>query len=157
MATSTRADWDTYFLELARQAATRSSCRLNQHGAVIVSNRRIQSTGYNGTPSGFGNCDAGACPRGKSGDLSEPCAGLHAEANAILYAAPEDRQGATLYITGVPCFECAKLIANSGLVEIVALEDGSTENFDGVRRFLHDCDVRVRVLPAPDRAVESSP
>ena len=146
MASKKRADWDTYFLELAKQAATRSSCRLNQHGAVIVSNRRIQATGYNGTPSGFGNCDGGACPRGKTGDLSLPCAGLHAEANAILYAAPEDREGATLYVTGVPCFECAKLIANSGLREIVALEDGSLDTMETVRKFLLDCKVMVRVL-----------
>jgi dCMP deaminase len=148
MATTKRAGWDRYFLELAQQAATRSSCRLNQHGAVIVSNRRIQATGYNGTPSGFGNCDRGACPRGRSGDLKLPCAGLHAEANAILYASPEDREGATLYITGVPCFECAKLIANSGLREVVSLEDGPLDQFDTVRKFLLDCSVRVRVLKA---------
>jgi dCMP deaminase len=141
-----RAGWDTYFLELARQAATRSSCALDQHGAVIVRNRRIQATGYNGTPSGYGNCDQGACPRGREGDLSQPCAGLHAEANAILYAAPEDREGATIYITGVPCFDCAKLVANSGLVEIVALADGSTDELPRVRKFLLDCNVRVRVL-----------
>ena len=141
-----KTDWDTYFLELARQAATRSSCVLDQHGAVIVRNRRILSTGYNGTPSGYGNCDQGACPRGKSRDRSKLCAGLHAEANAILYATPEERQGATLYITAPPCFECAKLISNSGLEEIVTLGDQGPEGFDKVRKFLLDCNVRVRML-----------
>lgn len=141
-----KTDWDTYFLELARQAATRSSCVLDQHGAVIVRNRRILSTGYNGTPSGYGNCDQGACPRGKSRDRSKPCAGLHAEANAILYATPEERRGATLYITAPPCFECAKLISNSGLEEIVTLEGQDRDGFDKVRKFLLDCNVRVRML-----------
>jgi len=144
-----RADWDTYFLNLARQAATRSSCSQNQHGAVIVANRHIRSTGYNGTPSGFANCVKGGCPRGKAGDSAKPCWGLHAEANAILYATPEDREGATLYLTTPPCFECAKLIANSGLSEVVAPAT-AVEGLDGVRKFLLDCKVRVRLLkPSP--------
>lgn len=152
MSRTRKADWDTYFLELAKQAATRSSCVLDNHGAVIVQNRRILSTGYNGTPSGYGNCDQGACPRGKSKDRSKPCAGLHAEANAILYATPDEREGATLYVTAPPCFECAKLISNSGLKEIVTVVEENPEGFDKIRKFLLDCNVRVRMLrakPAP--------
>lgn len=143
-----RVDWDTYFLELARQAATRSTCTRANHGAVIVANRHIRSTGYNGTPSGYGHCDAGACPRGKTGDPSHPCVGLHAEANAVLYASPEARDGATIYVTAPPCFDCAKLIANSGLREIVAVSDGS-EDLEAIRKFLLDCRVRIRILKPP--------
>lgn len=138
-------DWDTYFLDLARQAATRSSCTQHRHGAVIVSNRHVRSTGYNGTPSGHANCDVGGCPRGRAGDKDKPCLGLHAEANAILYSDPQQRDGATLYITRPPCLECAKLIANSGLREVVTpLEhDGDS---DLVKEFLLDCNVRVRFI-----------
>ena len=138
-------DWDTYFLDLARQAATRSSCTQHRHGAVIVSNRHVRSTGYNGTPSGHANCGEGGCPRGRTGDAALPCLGLHAEANAILYADPAQRDGATLYITGPPCLECAKLIANSGLREVVAPHPENGEA-DLVKEFLLDCKVRVRFI-----------
>jgi dCMP deaminase len=138
-------DWDTYFLELARQAATRSSCTQHKHGAVIVSNRHVRSTGYNGTPSGHVNCDQGGCPRGRSGDIAKPCLGIHAEANAILFADVQQREGATLYVTAPPCLNCAKLIANSGLREVVALQDGMTDGAQ-VKEFLLDCKVRVRYL-----------
>lgn len=141
-----RADWDTYFLDLARQAATRSNCVRAAHGAVIVSKRRLQATGYNGPPSGYGHCDLGSCPRGRTGDPADPCYGLHAEANAILYAGPEDREGATIYVTAPPCFDCAKLIANSGLKEIVTVQGDVRAEFEPVRKFLLDCRVRVRLL-----------
>ena len=140
-----KADWDTYFLNLARQAATRSSCTQNKEGAVIVANRHIRSTGYNGTPGGYPNCEQGGCPRGKTGDPSKRCWGLHAEANAILYAGAEDREGATLYLTKPPCADCAKLIANSGLREVVAPQSAA-DGIDQVKKFLLDCKVRVRLL-----------
>ncbi|MDQ4148926.1 MAG: dCMP deaminase family protein [Actinomycetota bacterium] len=140
-----RTDWDKYFLDLARQAASRSSCTQHQHGAVIVANRHIRSTGYNGTPSGYLNCDEGGCPRGRSGDPSDPCWGLHAEANAILYANPEQREGATIYVTAPPCLDCAKLISNSGLREVVAPHrDG--DGLNDAKELLLDCKVRVRLL-----------
>lgn len=143
------ADWDTYFLDLARQAATRSSCTQQKHGAVIVSNRHVRSTGYNGTPSGHPNCDQGGCPRGRDGSGDRPCLGLHAEANAILYADPDQREGATLYATAPPCLECAKLIASSGLREVVAPEPGAPARageLNNARELLLDCKVRVRLL-----------
>ena len=118
---------------------------MDQHGAVIVSHRHIRSTGYNGTPSGYANCDEGACPRGKHKDHSKPCFGLHAEANALLFAGPEEREGATIYITAPPCMDCAKLIANSGVREVVALA-GDGEGLEKVRKFLLDCKVRFRLI-----------
>ncbi|CAN5735512.1 cytidine/deoxycytidylate deaminase family protein [soil metagenome] len=142
-------DWDQYFLNLARETATRSNCVRRQHGAVIVRRRRIRSTGYNGPPSGHAHCSEGACPRAReessSGWGHDNCVAIHAEANAILYSSPEERDGAAIYITGVPCFTCSKLIANSGITEVVATGE-AYEGWDRVREFLLDCNVRVRLL-----------
>lgn len=151
-----RQSWDEYFLNLAAQAATRSNCSRRKVGAVIVRDRHIRSTGYNGPPSGYGHCDAGACPRA----LAEPregfgydnCVAIHAEANALLFADRGDRDGATLYTTAAPCFSCAKLIANSGVAEVVA-SGGRYDGWDATRRFLQDCKVRVRVLDGLEAAV----
>jgi dCMP deaminase len=144
-----RTDWDRYFLNLARETATRSNCVRRQHGAVIVKNRRIRSTGYNGPPSGHPHCSDGACPRASgdtpSGWNHDDCIAIHAEANAILYSSPEEREGATVYITGVPCFGCAKLIANSGIEEVVA-EGETYSDWDKVFNFLLNSHVRVRLL-----------
>lgn len=144
-----RTDWDHYFLNIAKETATRSNCVRRQHGAVIVRNRRISSTGYNGPPSGHRHCDEGACPRATSDESSgwgyDTCIAIHAEANAILYSSPSDRERATIYITGVPCFTCAKLIANSGISEIVTTGE-AYDDWDNVRNFLLDCGVRVRLI-----------
>jgi dCMP deaminase len=144
-----RTDWDRYFLNIARETATRSNCVRRKHGAVVVRRRRICSTGYNGPPSGHAHCDRGACPRASSAAPSgwghDDCIAIHAEANALLYSSPAEREGGTLYITGVPCFSCAKLIANSGIAEVVT-EGAPYEGWERVRAFLLDCDVRVRLL-----------
>ncbi len=142
-------DWDRYFLNIAQETATRSNCVRRQHGAVIVKNRRIRSTGYNGPPSGHPHCDEGACPRARSESVSgwghDDCIAIHSEANAILYSSPEERQSASIYITGAPCFGCAKLIANSGIREVVAAE-GHLDELEQVRKFLLDCKVRFRLI-----------
>ncbi len=142
-------DWDRYFLNLARETATRSNCVRRQHGAVIVKNRRIRSTGYNGPPSGHPHCDEGACPRARSETPSgwghDNCIAIHAEANAILYLFFYESECSSIYITGVPCFTCAKLVANSGINEVVATGQ-PYEGWDAVRDFLLDCSVRVRLL-----------
>ena len=142
-------DWDRYFLNIAKETARRSNCIRRQHGAVIVKQRRIRSTGYNGPPSGHAHCDQGACPRANSEAASgwghDNCIAIHAEANAILYSSPEERDGASIYITGVPCFGCAKFIANSGISEVVA-EGEVYPGWDEVKDFLLDCGVRVRHL-----------
>lgn len=147
--TARLTDWDRYFLNIAKETARRSNCVRRQHGAVIVRKRRIRSTGYNGPPSGHRHCDEGACPRANSDAASgwayDHCVAIHAEANAILYSSPEQREGGTIYITGVPCFGCAKLIANSGIDEVVATGE-VYEEWDRVREFLLDCGVRVRLV-----------
>ena len=148
-----RVSWDEYFLELARTTSTRATCSRRRHGAVIVKGRRIVATGYNGGPSGMLHCDEGGCPRAASdapqGREYERCIAIHAEANALLFSSPEEREGAALYCTGAPCFGCAKLIANSGVKEVVA-SSGRYEGWDEVRDFLRQARVRVRLLDGLD-------
>jgi dCMP deaminase len=156
--TAQRQSWDEYFLTLADAAATRSNCVRRKVGAVLVHDRHIRSTGYNGPPSGYGHCDQGACLRAASDQPTgadpnyDNCVALHAEANALLFASPDERKGATLYSTAAPCFACAKLIANSGVTEVVT-GGGRYEGWDATRRFLQDCQVRVRVLDGHETAV----
>jgi dCMP deaminase len=120
-----RPDWDTYFLEIAHVVKRRSNCCRRQVAAVIVRDRRIISTGYNGTPRGIKNCFDGGCPRcasdAASGAALGECVCAHAEENAIVQAAfhgTSVRNG-TLYCTISPCLLCAKMIINAGLVEVV--------------------------------------
>jgi len=146
-----RGDWDRYFLTLAEAAATRSTCTNRQVGAVIVKDRHTVATGYNGGPRSYGHCNEGACPRSNTGaatgfDYSD-CIAIHAEANAILFSSPADRQGATLYTSTFPCWECAKLLANSGIAEVVA--HATYDGHDRVKTFLQDAGLRVRVHATP--------
>ncbi len=110
-----------YFLGIAIAVAARSDCERSRVGAVVVKDRRIRATGYNGAPAGKPGCLT--CPRRLSGvepgtDYSN-CVAVHAEANALLYCDREDLIGATLYITRAPCYACEKLIAASGIVRVV--------------------------------------
>jgi dCMP deaminase len=153
-----RQNWDEYFLTIAAAAATRSNCTRRGVGAVVVVDRHIRSTGYNGPPSGYGHCDDGSCPRGGStmpaGEDPDyaNCVAIHAEANALLFAGPDERAGATLYTTQAPCFSCAKLIANSGIAQVVA-GGGRYQGWEETRRFLQDCGLRVRVLESSQRSL----
>jgi len=122
--------WDKRFIELAQTIATWSSCYKEDRkiGAVIVRNKRILTTGYNGAPSGIMNCrDRGECLRIKlgipSGTKHELCYAIHAEQNAIIQAAKMgvSIDGATLYCTHYPCTICAKMIVNAGIARIVYL------------------------------------
>lgn len=110
---SERVGWHTYFMNIARQAATRSTCDRKHVGAVIVRDKTILSTGYNGSIRGLPHCD-------DVGHLMEGghCVGtVHAEANAIIQAAKNGVriEGAELYTTASPCWNCFKLIANAGI------------------------------------------
>ena len=110
---SERVGWHTYFMNIARQAATRSTCDRKHVGAVIVRDKTILSTGYNGSIRGMPHCD-------DVGHLMEGghCVGtVHAEANAIIQAAKNGVriEGAELYTTASPCWSCFKLIANAGI------------------------------------------
>lgn len=145
-----RVSFDDYALELAATAAIRGTCLRRQHGAVLVHERRIVAAGYDGAPSRYPHCESGSCPlpAGEGGDGAR-CIAVHAEANVLLASTPQQRSGASLYTTGVPCFDCAKLIANADLAEVVAA-GGRYDGSDEVRDFLRACGVRVRVLDGLD-------
>jgi dCMP deaminase len=112
-----RSSWDQYFMDIARQVATRATCDRKHVGAVVVRDRTILSTGYNGSIRGLPHCDE----VGHMMENGHCVATVHAEANAILQAAKNGVRidGATLYTTASPCWPCFKLIANSGCVRIV--------------------------------------
>jgi dCMP deaminase len=120
-----RPSWDEYFMNIAREVASRSNCVKRKVAAVIVKDKRIISTGYNGTPRGVKNCDEGGCPRcnsfSESGKNLEECYCSHGEENAIVQASYHgvSIKGATLYTTFSPCLICTKMILNAGLVEVV--------------------------------------
>lgn len=122
-----RPSWDQYFVEIAQQVATRSTCLRRSVGAVIVREKRILSTGYNGPPSGLAHCDEVGCLREQlnipSGQRQEICRGLHAEQNAIIQAALHgvSTQGGTIYVTHQPCVTCAKMVINAGIQRVVCL------------------------------------
>jgi len=119
-----RPSWDAYFLSIARVIATRSNCVKRKVGAVIAVDRRIISTGYNGTPRGVRNCNEGGCPRCNSfveqGTRLDECLCSHAEENAITQAAYHgvSVRGGSLYTTLSPCLMCTKMIINAGIEEV---------------------------------------
>jgi len=120
-----RPSWDQYFMDITRLVATRSTCLRRQVGAILVKERNILATGYNGVPSGISHCASTGCLRERlrvpSGERHELCRGLHAEQNAIIQAARHGTNidGATLYCTTMPCIICTKMIINAGIRAIV--------------------------------------
>ncbi len=110
-----RKDWDEYFLDIAFQVAGRSTCNRREVGAVVVKDKRIKGTGYNGAPHGLPHClDAGCLMEG------EHCLRtIHAEINALLECSPEERVGATMYVTDYPCERCALIIIQAGIQRLV--------------------------------------
>ncbi|MDG5814073.1 dCMP deaminase family protein [Chitinispirillales bacterium ANBcel5] len=111
-----RADWDEYFMQIAHQVATRSTCDRKHVGAVIVRDKTILSTGYNGSIRQMPHCD----DVGHMMENTHCVATVHAEANAIIQAAKNGTaiNGADIYVTASPCWNCFKLIANSGIKRI---------------------------------------
>ena len=126
---SDRPSWDEYFMEMAQLTAKRSTCMRRSVGAIIVKDRHIVATGYNGAPRGIRHCaERGGCMREKlgvpSGERHELCMALHAEQNAIIQAATlgVSIEDATIYVTHQPCVICAKMIINAGIKRIVVKE-----------------------------------
>ncbi len=128
-----RPSWDQYFMDITRLVATRSTCLRRQVGAILVKDRNILATGYNGVPSGISHCETVGCLRERlkvpSGERHELCRGLHAEQNAIIQAARHgiNIDGATLYCTTMPCIICTKMLINAGISTIVYAEGYADE------------------------------
>ena len=123
-----RPSWDEYFMRMAFMAATRSNCVRRKVGAVIVKEKRIMSTGYNGPPRGALHCDEAGCLRDQlkvpAGERRELCRGLHAEQNAVIQAAYNGTaiKDSIIYVTTHPCSDCSKMIINAGIKEIIFSE-----------------------------------
>jgi dCMP deaminase len=130
LKTITRPTWSEYFLELAKVVSTRSTCIRRQVGAVIVRDKQILSTGYNGAPSGTEHCTKEGCLREKlgipPGERYELCKSVHGEQNAIIQAARHGIaiDGADIYVTDKPCKLCEKMIINAGIRNVYVLEKG---------------------------------
>jgi len=119
-----RPSWETYFMDIAELVAKRSTCLRRAVGCVVVKDKRILSTGYNGAPTGIKHCIDIGCLREElniaSGERHELCRGIHAEQNGIIQAALHgvSIKGATLFCTNQPCLICAKMIINAGIIKI---------------------------------------
>jgi len=120
-----RPSWDDYFMKIAAEVSTRSTCLRRQVGAVIVKDKRILATGYNGAPAGLRHCLEVGCLREEmkvpSGEKHELCRGLHAEQNAVIQGALHGVSiaGSKVYSTHKPCSLCAKILINAGVTDIV--------------------------------------
>jgi len=145
-----RPTWEEYFIEITRLVAKRATCLRRQVGAVLVMDKRLLATGYNGAPSGLAHCLEVGCLREKnnipSGERHELCRGIHAEQNAIIQAAFHGVriQGATLYCTNLPCVICTKMLINAGIQEII-YESGYGD--DLTREMLLEARIPVRQFP----------
>jgi dCMP deaminase len=136
-----RPGWDEYFMNIAKVVASRSNCMKRKVAAIIVKDKRIISTGYNGTPRGTRNCNEGGCPRcnslAKSGTNLDECLCSHGEENAIVQASYHgvSLKDAVIYSTFAPCLMCAKMIINSGIREVIYnMEYPLNENSFGLFR-----------------------
>ncbi|HOQ25420.1 MAG TPA: cytidine/deoxycytidylate deaminase family protein [Methanomassiliicoccaceae archaeon] len=124
-----RPDNDTYFMRMAELVATRSTCLRRNVGAVVVKEKRVLTTGYNGAPKGMEHCEVVGCVRMnnhiESGTRHELCRGVHAEQNAVIQAAyfGVSIKDSTIYTTNFPCVMCAKILVNAGINEIVYKDD----------------------------------
>lgn len=148
-----RTSWDDYFMNIARLVASRSTCNRAQYGSLVVRDNNILTTGYNGALSGQPHCsDFGQCTRQRLGALPgqryELCVALHSEMNAITQAAKNgiSLKGATLYVPGIPCLMCAKLIVSSGITTVVCEDTGRYASSDNGLEVLKASGVLVKIL-----------
>ena len=141
-----RPEWDDYFIEIAKVVSSRATCMRRRYGAVIVKDRVIISTGYNGAPRGEENCiDRGVCERQAQnvppGERYELCVAVHAEQNAIVNAPPDRMKNGTIYIAGFeedntpagghPCLLCRRMIKNAQITQVIYLrKDGGIEKIN---------------------------
>jgi dCMP deaminase len=145
-----RPELDDYFMRIAEVVASRSTCLRRKAGAVLVKDKRILSTGYNGVPKGLPHCEDTGCPRENypSGTHHELCRAVHSEQNAIVQAAIHgvSIEGATLYCTHQPCTLCAKMLINAGIRRVVYREDYPD---DGSLKFFEQAGLVVSKLKIP--------
>ncbi|MCJ1461017.1 Deoxycytidine monophosphate (dCMP) deaminase [Mycoblastus sanguinarius] len=151
-----RPNWDQYFMQLASLAAQRSNCMKRRVGCVLVREKRVISTGYNGTPRNLKNCNEGGCARcnagHKAGVSLSTCLCIHAEENALLEAGRERiREGSTLYCNTYPCLTCSVKITQVGISEVVYFQGyGIDKHAPAV---FAEANVRLRQFSPPRRGL----
>lgn len=149
--TDTRPSWDEYFMRITRLVATRSTCLRRKVGAILVREKRILTTGYNGAPQGLAHCLDIGCLREKlnvpSGERHELCRAIHAEQNLIIQAARHgvQTQGSTLYTTHQPCVICTKMLINAG-VEKIYYGEGYPDELS--KQMLDEAGIPSKQMPA---------
>ena len=142
-----RLSYDEYFMEMAHVVSKRSTCLRRNVGAILVKDKHILSTGYNGAPKGLKHCSEVGCIREKmdvpSGERHELCRGLHAEQNAIIQAAVfgTSIKDSVLYCTSTPCVVCVKMLINAGVKEIVFSGDYPD---DLAKKMLSESEIKIR-------------
>lgn len=152
-----KLSWDEYFMKIASVVAEKSTCLRHNIGAIVVKNKRIMSTGYNGAGSGRESClDKGYCIKDKEGIASglghELCEGIHAEQNAIIQGAVHgvSLKGGTIYSTHTPCGVCAKMILNAGIERVVSYHGYADER---AREYLEESKIRLDVVKRPSNLI----
>ncbi len=144
-----RPSWDEYFLKITHEVSQRSTCLRRQVGSLIVVDKHILTTGYNGVPHGLKHCEAVGCLRiannVPSGERHELCRGLHAEMNAILQASRYGIKiaGSTLYSTTYPCVLCAKMVINADIKRVVTIHDYPDEL---AKEMLAEAEITVDII-----------
>jgi len=142
-----RPSYDEYFMEMAHVVAKRSTCLRRKVGAILVKDKHILSTGYNGAPKGMDHCSETGCLREHmnipSGERHELCRGLHAEQNVIIQAAVfgTSIKGSTLYCTYTPCVVCVKMLINAGVLEIIYAGDYPDEL---AKRMMKESNLKIK-------------
>jgi len=160
MAPAARPSWDEYFSRIAFEVSTRSTCLRRHVGAILVLDKRILATGYNGAPRGLRHCLERGCTREQrgipSGQRHDLCRGLHAEMNVLIQAASHGIrvEGATLYSTSFPCSLCAKMMINGGIRRIVAQSDYPDPLS---KELLAEADVKTELFDARRRRARRIP
>jgi len=151
-----RPTWDQYFMKLAWLVAERSTCVRHHVGAVIVRDKRILTTGYNGAASGIKDCLELGCLRNAmnipSGTRHEICRAIHAEQNAIIQAGTHgiNIKGGTLYCTHSPCILCAKMIANAKIKRVVMCIEYPDESF---KALFDEAGIEYMSMPIPELSI----
>ncbi|WP_202080713.1 deoxycytidylate deaminase [Caldalkalibacillus salinus] len=148
-----RKSWDDYFMDMAYMAATRATCPRRHVGAILVKDKKILGTAYNGSPAGTPDCYEEGClmtesyeeEQGQMVKKQRCVRTIHAEQNLLLFTDREDRQQATVYVTDQPCWTCTNMLANSGIQEIV-FHRAYAKDHERTSRLLSQKSVKLRHL-----------
>jgi dCMP deaminase len=155
---SVRPSWDEYFMKIAMLVSERSTCHRHHVGSVLVKDRRILSSGYNGAAAKVKDCLELGCLRDElkipSGTRHEICRAIHAEQNAIIQAGfhGTSTRGSTLYCTHSPCILCAKMIVNAGIVKVIYTGDYADDSF---KKLFKEAGVEIVNMKEPEKVINT--